>query len=348
MHTQLAEQTKKAVEEYLEATVSRRRNDARAIHDSYETLWMHIGEIIRVGGKRIRPYLTMVGYGEFNAAVVPVAAAQELIHTAMLAHDDVIDQDMTRRGADNINGIYDKRYKKYLPDSTRLHYAYSASILAGDALISEAYRSIALAELDDDVKTAASDQLYVSIYEVIGGELIDVEAGFMTDVMHDPMTVYRYKTAGYSFIHPLAAGALCARADQATIENLKKYGELVGIGFQLQDDILGVFGDEVAVGKSLLIDLRDGKATYLAASHKKRMNDEQAKRFASIFGKSTATKEELLALKTDFEASGARRDAQMLTQTYFDRAMETLSMLQSDTQRNELMQFTEMLRGRKA
>ncbi|QQS21863.1 polyprenyl synthetase family protein [Candidatus Saccharibacteria bacterium] len=334
-----------AVDAYIKLLLQQRRDRAVSIGHSYEALWSHTSNMVMNGGKRIRPYLTFVGYGAYDERLVPVAAAQELAHVAMLMHDDIIDQDDVRRGVPNMNGIYKSLYGGYLDTQLSTHYAHAAAMLAGDALLSEAYRLVYSAGYDQAVTTQVVAQLHESIYEVIGGELLDVEAGFVTDTVFDPLIVYRYKTSSYSFIGPLLSGAYCAGVDEATIETLRQYAINVGIAFQIEDDLLGVFGNESATGKSNETDLREGKLTALITYHREGMNDEQRQRFA-VFGNADASSAELAALRVDLEASGARQKTRQLAERYFTTAMQHLQALEPGPRRTELEQFTRQLRGR--
>lgn len=289
--TQLSlERTRTLVDAQMRSLFDERRRRAALINKSYAAFWDHIAEVAMAGGKRIRPYLTMVGNGSFDERVLPVALAQEFIHIAMLVHDDIIDQDTMRHGVNNMTGRYIDTYSPHVDDVRALHYANSAAMLGGDSLISEAYRLIETSTYSHEVRQKLSEQLATSIFEVIGGELLDVEAGFVTNVSHDPLTIYRYKTSSYSFIGPLLSGAYCAGTDDATLATLERFATNMGVAFQIQDDLLGVFGDEQQTGKSTTSDLREGKQTLLVRYHTDLMTPEQRERFA-WFGKQDASEE---------------------------------------------------------
>ncbi len=92
------EKSRTLVNEYLERIFAARTQKADSIHERYRLLWDRLQKLSFHGGKRIRPYLTMVAYGQMDEKIAPIAAAQELVHIAMLIHDDVIDEDDVRRG----------------------------------------------------------------------------------------------------------------------------------------------------------------------------------------------------------------------------------------------------------
>lgn len=317
-------ETKQHVEAYLDTLLKERSQQAAAVGERYALLWNAITNAAS-HGKRLRPYLVMAGYGSFHEAVVPIAAAQELVHTAMLIHDDIIDQDTIRHGEKNVSGSYVDAYSSWLPTSDIRHYADSAAILAGDALLSEAYHAVATSDFSADHIRALQQRLHQSVFEVIGGELLDVEAAFVQDTEFDPMAIYRYKTASYSFIGPLLSGAICADASSDVIDKLSTFGLNAGIAFQLQDDLLGLFGDESVTGKSTTSDLQEAKATYLITAHKARMDTAMSERFAAHFGAgTTATDYDYQMLKDDIEASGARAEAERLVEEYYTTANEAL------------------------
>jgi geranylgeranyl pyrophosphate synthase len=339
--------TLSAVEKYLDEIFSERIYSAFEICDSYKEMWQNIKTSTISGGKRIRPYLTMIGFGGFSEDMVPIAASQELIHVAMLMHDDFIDEDITRRGHKNINGIYGDKYSKYLKTDRALHYGHGVSVIAGDTLISEAYMSIANSVFDDNIKAVLMKQLHQSIYEVVGGELIDIEASFITDVNYDPLKIYRYKTAGYSFVGPLISGAICSNQSTEVKQKLENFGIYAGTAFQLQDDLLGIFGEEAKIGKSILIDLKEAKHTYVIERHKSLMNDEQKLNFNAVFGDINAPIEKLVKVKNDIEASGAKQQTEELINELFTKAEESISELNSPIQRRELCMLLKYLKDRR-
>lgn len=339
--------TKQAVDAYIVDRIHDRVAQATVVYPRYERLWREIARIYQAGGKRMRPYLTVVGYGALDAAIIPVAAVQELLHVAMLVHDDIIDRDVVRHSQPTVNGAYEADYAPLLPPQQTTHYANSVALLAGDALLSEAYHLVQSAPFSSSVIRQLSERLSQSVFEVIGGELIDVEAGFIMTEQFDPMTIYRYKTASYSLVGPLVSGALCAEVDETTRGILQEFGTQCGIAFQLQDDLIGMFGDEATTGKSADTDVREGKRTVLIAEHQTMMNDEQAARFAQWFGMRDAPGQVLRQLKVDIEASGARQKTEATAQQYFAQARATLAKLQHGFRRNELEQFVDHLQGRR-
>ncbi|MFZ1249110.1 MAG: polyprenyl synthetase family protein [Candidatus Saccharimonadales bacterium] len=339
-------QTVGSVEAFLQARIEQRVHEAKVVHARYEKLWKHIQDAVMLGGKRFRPYLVMVGYGGFSERLVPIAAAQELMHAAMLIHDDIIDGDTMRRGHKNIQGTYTEQYAPALPMDRAVGYAKSAALLGGDALVSEAFACIAAAEFNTVTKNLLTRRMHQSVFEVIGGELMDIEAGFMNDDTYDPLTMYRYKTAGYSFIGPLLSGAVCAGLADSEMKLLTELGEQAGTAFQLQDDLFGIFGEATEHGKSVLLDLREGKRTYVIAVHAKLAHAKHRTRMAKSFGNIHASNEDLRALRHDIEESGARAETERMIEHCYEQCLQSVSFLRGDLQRAELSTFIQSLKKR--
>lgn len=327
---------------------ARRIKSASQVGSSYELLWNNIKDVALVGGKRVRPLLAFIGYGEFDEKILPIATAQELLHIAVLMHDDIIDQDFFRHSAPNMNGIYKKRYRAFLPEQQAIHYANSATLLAGDLLIAEAYQLICSADIDASARSKVLQQLTNSIYEVVGGELLDVEAAFVQGEVFDPLKIYRYKTASYSFIGPLLSGAYAAGIDENTIAILYAFAESAGIAYQMQDDILGIFGDTEKTGKSTTTtDLREAKHTSLIACHKKRIsNNAVMQQNFTAFGDADASDEALECLAEDIKASGAYEETMQHINQLFSTASEILYQLPDGDRRTALLKLLDRLRGR--
>lgn len=319
------------------------------ISSNYGRLWRHMETVVMHGGKRLRPYLTLVGYGQFDKnsvhEAVPFAAAQELLHTALLMHDDIIDRDDVRHGIDNLNGFYKREYTR-LPEPDKTHFAHSAALLGGDLLIAGAHRLIIANTSKPDDQVAALAQLYQSIFEVAGGELMDVEASFSVDKQLHALPIAIHKTASYSFIGPLLTGARLAHAPEAHIKALHAFGLNLGIAYQLQDDLLGIFGDETITGKSTVNDIREAKQTYIIEQYlASTAADTQL--FARTFGNKHASTSDISSLKASIEASGARKKTETAVQDYIQKSRSALDQLDpKHPTRDELSIFLENIINR--
>lgn len=257
----------KLVLERLEAICADQRQQAESLHPMYGRLWQAITDQVLGGGKRLRPYLTVIAsqaYGTPHAppALIDVAAAWELLHVSMLMHDDIVDRDYQRHGQINVAGQYLLHYEPIKDYSQRLHYAHSAALLAGDLVLSAAHKLIDTSGLPASTIAQVQEIFYEATFEVVGGELLDMEASVSGAVI-DLQLIAALKTASYSIIGPLLSGAVIAGAPILELEKLRTLGMCLGIGFQLADDMLGIFGDELVTGKPANSDLAEGKRTQV-------------------------------------------------------------------------------------
>lgn len=312
MHRPLTETTtltsvNDTLNEFFEESIE----DATRIDPSYRQLWEVLYGLIRSGGKRLRPRMTLLAYKAFGGrdetVIVPIAAAQELLHFSLLIHDDIIDRDYTRYGTLNVAGRYKEAYSKFITHpEDQVHFAHGAAILGGDLMLSGAHQLIARSDLGDKEKTTAQHLLSKSVFEVAGGELLDTESSFVPYSDGDALKIARYKTAGYSFATPLITGASIAGASESQLELLNEFAIVLGTAFQLVDDLLGVFGEEATTGKSTTSDIIEGKRTYMVERAVSKMTTLEKKRFDTSFGNHAATENEIEDVKQLLISTGAK------------------------------------------
>ena len=260
-----------AVDERLEAVLAEERRRAGELDAGAVGLWDEL--LISVaGGKRLRPRLVVEPFlalgGRDLAAAVDVAVAMELLHSCLLLHDDVIDRDLDRRGGRNLIGRHrDAAMAAGLDPERARHWGESSAIIGGDLLLAAAVRIVALLDIDRARRARLLGILDDALLLAASGEQADVafSSGVWTPGVDDLRRMMRGKTSGYSFEAPLSAAAVLAGAGEPLITALGEIGRSLGVLFQLQDDLLGVFGDGSETGKSTLSDLREGKQTLLIA-----------------------------------------------------------------------------------
>lgn len=309
----------------LERIFKRELTKAEGIHPSYARLWEAIRTIALAGGKRLRPRLLLQIAGRNDEAVIKIAVAHELLHIATLIHDDIIDNDEVRHGKKNLIGLYKDIYAETNGVDIG-HFARSMALLGGDLLLSHAHRLIAESELEPSTIEKLQELLYRSVFEVIGGQLMDTEAPFMSDY-YDPITVYKYKTSSYSFVGPILSGATIAALDGSTTTALEEYANALGVAFQLRDDDLGVFGDSSLTGKSTSQDLREGKKTRLIELFKEKASETELAAFMASFGSHEASDDAIQALRDMLISSGARATHDALIGEYLDRSLAAITSI---------------------
>ena len=210
---------------------------------------------IHAGGKRIRPYLLLEVLDSLQVPITiahaQVAAALEMIHTGSLIHDDLpaMDDDDFRRGRLT-------NHKKF---------GEALAILAGDALFLDPYALIAQADLPNEIKVdlIASLSLSSGSMGMVAGQVLDMEGEGKHLNLEELQTIHANKT-GKLLAFPFQAAGVIARLDENLQKQLKTVGELIGLAFQVRDDILDVTASFEEIGKTPQKDLQAEKSTYPA------------------------------------------------------------------------------------
>ena len=210
---------------------------------------------VNAGGKRIRPLLLLElleGLGlELTEAHFQVAAALEMIHTGSLIHDDLpaMDDDDYRRGRLT-------SHKKFGEDM---------AILAGDSLFLDPYGLLARAELPSQVKVDLISELSLAAgsFGMVAGQVLDMQGEGQAISLEDLKTIHANKT-GKLLTYPFVAAGLIVQAQQSVQDKLRRIGELLGLAFQVRDDILDVTASFEELGKTPQKDLAAAKSTYPA------------------------------------------------------------------------------------
>ena len=296
--------------------VARRRATARETAAEHASLWRAVGQQLGAG-RLMRPRLTVAAYlglgGTDIAAVAPVAAAQEMLHTAMLVHDDVLDHDETRRGRPNVTGTARRRLAaRGVVGPVADDAVLAAGLLGGDLAIAAAFDLVVAAPVDAELRLRVVQQLARAVDTTVAGELLDVTGALHGPTAVDALRVAELKTAVYSCCTPLAAGAVLAGADEAVLGVLDRFGTAFGVAFQLLDDELGVFGDPAVTGKSVLSDLREGKRTELLRLAYLRADAAQRSVLDGAVGRADLTEEGAARVREVLVGSGALHEARLV------------------------------------
>ncbi len=345
-HVLLVTDQTKALDETINGFFERSIDYATRIDPSYRQLWEILYGLIRSGGKRLRPQMLLMAYeafgGQDSKKMIPVAAAQELLHFCLLIHDDVIDRDYIRYGTSNVAGRYLTAYASFVKTPENLtHYAHSAAILGGDLMLSGAYRLIADSTLNEEEKNVANGLLSTAIFEVAGGELLDTELSFAPYSDGDALKVARYKTASYTFVSPIMTGASLAGINEKQTRALNEFSQALGIAYQLVDDLLGVFGVEEQTGKSTSSDITEGKRTYMVEKSLAMMSDAQKRRFTKAFGNPDARVDDIENARKLLKSTGGEAATEELIQTYAEQAHAAI--LQMDLSEQYQSEFEKLV-----
>ena len=239
------EEVEAVIEKYLPAEEGHQKTVLEAMDYS-----------VRAGGKRLRPLLMRETYRLFGgngSEVEPFMAAIEMIHTSSLIHDDLpcMDNDTLRRGV----------------PTTWVKYGYDMAVLAGDGLMIYAFETAAKALSMTENKERAARCMGLlaektGIYGMIGGQTVDVELTNKPIPKDKLDFIYRLKT-GALLEASMMIGAILAGAGEEDIKAIERTASLVGLAFQIQDDILDVTSSPEMLGKPVLSDEKNNKTTYV-------------------------------------------------------------------------------------
>lgn len=288
---------KKGINDYLQTFFSLHLVDPILSKKKHKDAFQRINQFTS-RGKMIRGSLVSLGYQLFQQDspkdLIKVGAAIELLQSALLIHDDIMDQDETRRGAPTL-------YKQYsdnnLAQDSREpeHTGVSLGICAGDLSIFLAF------DLLNKTETKAS--IYRKLVDLFSREMLIVGTAQMDDVAwgssrtlpekKQVLELYKHKTGRYTFSLPLAAGAIMAGQDSKTIEVLMELGENLGILFQIRDDELGLTGDEQKLGKPIGSDIKEGKKTLHYLQLLSHISEEERKTLDPLFGNQDASEKDI-------------------------------------------------------
>ncbi len=269
--------------------------------------------------------------GACDPEILKPAIAFEIFQTAILAHDDIVDLSPTRRGKPTI-------YQALGGD----HYGISQTICLGDIGFFLSQKLIAESYFDEKLKNKALVSFSKTIIETALGEVLDIEVPHTKKncTEEDILTIFRLKTAKYTIVGPLQLGAILGGGDEKLMEKLRKFGESLGIAFQIQDDILGIFGDEETLGKSVTSDIEEGKVTLLYLYALENGGEEELE---GIYGKKVGL-EGLKKIREIFIKTGALEYSQKKAEELIKNAKKIIPLLTtSNEQRTILSEMADFL-----
>ena len=303
-------------------------------------------------GKLIRGFLIAFGYKMLKEDIkysYNLSLAYELFQTSILIHDDIIDNDNLRRGKDTIHFSNFKKYKS-LNESDAKKTSESIGICMGDYGFFKVNELI-IKHYQKDPNFAKLFNYYNDIVlKTIEGELIDVVLAFegkykeIKDLDNQIMLIYKLKTSFYTIIGPFSLGLILGGIEEEKLEDIKKFGEKVGIAFQIQDDILGIYTD---MGKVIGSDIKEFKQTilYSYTMKKEKYNNELLK----YYGKENITEIEINETRRIFKECGAYDYARNLMNQYYDESIEIIKNVNwiKDEDKSIIYGFVGYLKGRK-
>jgi len=291
----------KRLEKYWDEEIKKEFGFEEAQKKIIKKVLLHAKEHNLRQAKRLRA--AFVFYGYFLSGKQPderiwkVMEGIELVHTALLMHDDFMDEDELRRGMPTT--------QKYFSNGDR-HYGDSMAVNVGDVVLCLGYERVLDCGFEKSKIVEIGKILMRGITNTAFGQIYDVTLPKLGKLTEEKiLAIHKAKTAIYTFKNPLVIGGVLAELPNEVLEKLKEYSEKGGVAFQLQDDVLGVFGKTKKTGKSVNSDLLQGKSTLLVAKTLKLGTEEQKQSLLNVWGNKDSTKQEIQKAKDAIIKSGS-------------------------------------------
>jgi len=264
------------------------------------------------------------------------AMAVEVVHTALLMHDDFMDRDDVRRGGPTTHKFFERKA------SVNQHYGEAMAVSVGDAILCLGFELLQSCGFGHEKVCEAMKKMLRGITITGYGQAYDVtlevEKNWTED---DVISLHKAKTGIYTYENPLLIGAILGGLGESAKKILSEYAADGGVAFQLQDDILGVFGNEEDTGKSADSDLLQGKCTLLVLKVLEMGNGSQKTAIKKVWGKFQASRPDLNAAKKAIVESGSLEYNRQLARGYARKAAviaNKLRRLRLDTEAIDYIQ----------
>lgn len=297
------------------------------------SLYEPIRYVLSMGGKRIRPVLMLLSYNLFKEdpeTILMPACALETYHNYTLLHDDLMDNADLRRGHETV-------HKKWNANT---------AILSGDSMLVLAYQRMQQCSSDKMAEVLA---LFTETALEIGdGQEYDMAFEHRDDVSEEEyIEMIRLKTS-VLLACALKIGAILAGASKEDADNLYRFGEQIGLAFQLQDDFLDVYGDTRVFGKAIGGDITSNKKTFMLINALNHANEEQRRQLESWIGATEFDRDEKVAAVTRlYNEIGIDRMAQDKIAYYFEQSRKYLQAVSVDDSRKaELAAYAQRMMNR--
>ena len=320
------------IQEYQEQFLLYLEN--QKINKEPRNLYQPIDYILQLGGKRMRPVLTLMTAAIFDMdykLALPAAMAVEVFHNFSLVHDDIMDDAPLRRGKATVHEKWN----------------VNTAILSGDAMLILAYQYFEKYQPETFRKLA---KLFSkTALEVCEGQQYDVDFETRNDVtIPEYLKMIEYKTAVLVGA-AMKMGAIVARSSKENAKLIYTFGLQLGLAFQLQDDYLDAFGNPETFGKQVGGDIMENKKTYLYLKALEFSKPAEKEQLLHLFStKSEDNTAKIVAVKEIFNTTGASKATQKAIEEYTLKAFETLGKMRiSEDKKAVLKAFGENLMGRK-
>ena len=314
-----------------------------------------IKEFTLRGGKRIRPILVIKGFEAFEKNEISESMMHELIKTSIcielmqssfLIHDDIMDEADTRRNKPTLHKLFEQQELSEQQNNDK-KLSESLAILAGNIAMVLGQNIILNSNFNDEIKQKAIIKFNEIVEMTNHGQLLDliISEKNISGVSEEEINqVMLLKTAKYTIEGPLHLGAILAGANKEQLHQLSAIALPLGIAFQIQDDILGIFADEKTLGKSIFSDIQENKKTLLMWYAYNKGNPEQKRFIKSILGKRDITSNEFEELKRIIIDIGSLEYSKNMAQSLVNDAKNNINNSSINQEAKDfLLHFAEYL-----
>ena len=276
--------------------------------------------IFRTNGKQLRAQLSLISSSidkRMCKRRLKLAAVIELLHTATLVHDDVVDDSPVRRGIKSVNNIWSNAH----------------GVLIGDYIYSKAF--MLMVELGN---SEILNELSKATNDISKGELIQLDAINNKEITLKKLEAISYFKTGRLFEASARCGAILSKGDSKYIKNVSSCSKNLGIVFQIKDDLLDYSQDESTLGKPILQDLREGKVTYPFFFAYKNANRNEKKELELLLGKKKLNQKKVFQLINRLKGI---EETQKLALKYIDKATSSAMNIDNKNIRKEMLNLLD-------
>jgi geranylgeranyl diphosphate synthase type I len=332
------EKTDSRIVSYFERKIA----EAMTVGDIPAKLLSSYVETVR-RGKRIRGALVTLGYhlagGKDEEAIIDASIAIELFHAGVLVHDDIMDRDNLRRGLPTMHKQFEKLGNSIGLEEDAEHYGISQAINLADAAYYMSWQTLLESGFSNDNIVTAGKIYADYVLRVVHGQVLDVTNLAIRQTTEEKiLNVLKYKTAEYTGVMPLLFGAaLAGQTDKAVTDAIVKYGLAFGWAFQIQDDILGVYGQEEEFGKPIGNDIREGKNTLLTLYVQQHGTDDHKKFLEYCMGNQDISLEDVKKVREIMKECGSYQHVYDLGWKYVEEGKAEVDTLTSDEEIRKIL-----------
>ncbi len=331
---------------FLKGKISNKKSDLK-------TLYSLSKDYVLSGGKRLRPIAMVMAYQgvrpKIDKKIIRASIAVELYHASTLIHDDIMDEDEKRRGADTVfksirNNFLskqkDKKYNGPLFSSNSKRYAVSQGILAGNIMQTLAIESLTKSGFPEKRISKAVSELVSCIEDVNIGQVLDTAKENDTTLSENEYFEIIFNKTARLFISSIKIGLILAGAKDKQIRSMSRYAENIGLAFQIKDDLMDISKDSQK-GHELGSDIKQGKMTLIMINALKRVDKKRKTQLLRCFGNAHISKGDMNKAIEVVESCNAIVDAEALLEKLTKKSLVNLqkSKLKTEKYFEELSYF---------